>query len=223
MRKADMLAILIKAAEVSSCTEFVVIGSQAIHGTWPDPEMDVVLRSNDLDLFPLHGYGDSNVVYEELMLHLGQDSDFDLETGTYIEAVSETLARLPPDWSTRTLREVVGSVEIGGSRREVTVIFPEIHDLTVSKLAIRREKDLEFLAGVVDLGLVEQSILRSRYQQTPRITNDLSRDLRISTRLLIDAIAGILKRKAEITYQISTEAARGCMFPRCRCASGHLF
>jgi hypothetical protein len=147
MRKADMLAILIKAAEVSSCTEFVVIGSQAIHGTWPDPEMDVVLRSNDLDLFPLHGYGDSNVV-------------------------SETLARRPPDWSTRTLREVVGSVEIGGSRREVTVIFPEIHDLTVSKLAIRREKDLEFLAGVVDLGLVEQSILRSRYQQTPRITND---------------------------------------------------
>ena len=172
MRKADMVIILTKAAEVSGRTEFVIIGSQAIHGTRPDPEIDVVLRSNDLDLFPLQGYGSRNVVYEELMLHLGQDSDFDLATGTYLEAVPESLARFPPDWKARRLQEVAGSVEIRGTTRDLIVIFPEIHDLTVSKLAIRRAKDLEFLTGVVGLGLVERDTLRSRYEQAPNISND---------------------------------------------------
>lgn len=76
MRKDDVVAILLKAAEVSGRTEFVVIGSQAIHGTLPDPPMDVVASSNDVDLYPTQGYGESNSIYEELMLRLGQDSDY---------------------------------------------------------------------------------------------------------------------------------------------------
>jgi hypothetical protein len=172
MLKRDVITILLKAAQVSGCTEFVVIGSQAIHGTRSDPEMDVVIRSNDLDIYPTEGYGDRNVAYEELMLQLGQDSDFDLETGTYIEAVSPTLARFPIGWENRALSEFAGSIGILDVNHDVKVIFPEIHDLTVSKLAIRRGKDLEFLEGVVKLGLVDRKTLRSRFQQAPKISSE---------------------------------------------------
>jgi hypothetical protein len=172
MRKRELVEILLKAAEVSGYTEFVVIGSQAIHGTVADPDVEVVIRSNDADIYPVQGYGNQNFWYEELMLHLGQDSDHHVDTNVYLEAVPTDLARLPPDWRERSTTEVIGSAQIGGESRAVYAIFPEIHDLTVSKVAIRREKDLEFLRGVVRLGLVNRTTLRERYDRAPRVTKE---------------------------------------------------
>ncbi len=172
MRKRAVLDVLLKAVEVSGRTEFVVIGSQAIHGTIPDPDIEVVIRSNDVDTYPAQGYGSNNFIYEELMLHLGQDSDYHIATNVYLEAVPQNLARFPADWRDRAITEIVGSANVAGGPCDVHVIFPEIHDLTVSKLAIRREKDLEFLAAVVGLGLVDRATLRERYRSAPRITKE---------------------------------------------------
>jgi hypothetical protein len=176
MRKDDVVALLLKAAEVSARTEFVIIGSQAIHGTIPDPDLDVVTRSTDVDLYPVGGYGERFMVFQDLMLHLGQDSDYHIETDVYLEAVQPDLARFPAGWEARVTRECIGSVEIAGVRKEVTVVFPEIHDLTVSKLAVGvefgRDKDIEFLDGVVRLGLVKREILHDRYPHAPRLTKE---------------------------------------------------
>jgi hypothetical protein len=172
MRKGELIEILLKAAEVSGYTEYVVIGSQAIHGTVADPDVEVVIRSSDADIYPVQGYGDQNSWYEELMLHLGQDSDHHVEANVYLEAVPTDLARLPPDWRERATTELIGSAQVGSESRAVYAIFPEIHDLTVSKIAIRREKDLEFLRGVVRLGLVDRTTLRERYDRAPRITKE---------------------------------------------------
>jgi hypothetical protein len=172
MQRHELVDILLKAAEISGHAEFVIIGSQAIYGTSPDANIEIVVRSNDVDLYPARGYGATNLIYEELMLHLGQDSDYHVATNAYIEAVPENLARFPADWRDRAVREVVGTAQIGGKSCDVVAIFPEIHDLTVSKLAIRREKDLEFLAGVVDLGLIDQVTLRERYLEAPRVTKE---------------------------------------------------
>ena len=84
MTKGRVVELILKAAEATWRTEFVVIGSQAIHGTLADPAMDVIVRSNDLDIYPADGYDDANVVYQRLMEELGQDSAFDESTGTYI-------------------------------------------------------------------------------------------------------------------------------------------
>jgi len=156
MRKSEVENLLMKCAEVSWKTEFVIIGSQAIHGTLADPNIDAVVRSPDLDFYPKAGYSSQNNDYEAMMHEVGQDSVYHEETGTFIEAVSMTLARFPSGWEERTVREVIGSIEVAdGEQREVAVIYPEIHDLTVAKLAIGRDKDLEFLQGVIDLKLVD--------------------------------------------------------------------
>lgn len=173
MRKAEVEKLLLKCAEVSWKTEFVIIGSQAIHGTLADPSIDAVVRSPDLDFYPKAGYSSRNSDYEAMMREVGQDSTYHEETGTFIEAVSTTLARFPSGWEDRTTREVIGSIEVaGGEKREVAVIYPEIHDLTVAKLAIGREKDLEFLQGVIELKLVDKDLLKERYRQAPRTEND---------------------------------------------------
>jgi hypothetical protein len=172
MRKRDVFDIILKAAEVSGYTEFVIIGSQAVHGTLPDPDIDVVIGSNDVDTYPSHGYGETSLVYEELMLRLGQDSDYHIATNVYIEAVPANLARFPADWRGRAITEIVGAAEINGESCDVNAIFPEIHDLTVSKLSIRRQKDLEFLQGVVDLNLVDHETLCQRFRCAPNIPNE---------------------------------------------------
>jgi hypothetical protein len=122
--------------------------------------------SPDLDMYPKAGYSSRNTDYESMMLEVGQDSSYHEETGTFVEAVSTKLARFPTGWEDRTIREIIGTVEVAdGQKREVTVIYPEIHDLRVAKLAIGREKDVEFLEGVIDLKLVNKDVLKERYRQ----------------------------------------------------------
>jgi len=67
------------------------------------------------------------------------------------------------------LRKAVTTKNINGERRDVHVTFPEIHDLTVSKIAIQRSKDYEFLEDVVHAGLVDQETLLERWAIVPRV------------------------------------------------------
>jgi len=166
--KRQLIQLVLRAAEISGRTEFVVIGSQAIHGTVADPNIEIVALSNDVDLYPVDGYDERNLVYQGLMEGLGQDSDFDEHTGTYLEAVPVNLAKFPDGWQQRSFQEVVGNVTIGNAPRAVRITFPDIYDLTVSKLAIRRDKDLEFLRGVIELGLVARDVLIERFEMLSR-------------------------------------------------------
>ncbi len=156
----------------------MVIGSQAIHGTIEDPEIEVVLRSDDVDVYPRGGWPDSNAMYEELMLQLGQDSDFHIKTDNYIEAVSATLARFPDGWEGRAIQKSVGTFTKNGEVHRVNAIFPEIHDLTVAKLVVpvHRDKDVEFMESVVKLGLVDRDVLTARLQAAPRTTAEKIRE-----------------------------------------------
>lgn len=170
VRSAELFDILVRAAKVSGRTEFVVIGSQAIHGTLADPDIDAVLRSPDVDLYPTSGY--TPVVYEELMRELGQDSDFHVESGNYIEAVPVALARFPNGWESRATSKTVGHVTVGNDNRPVVVMFPDIHDLAVAKLAILRAKDVEFVEDLIRLGAVDHDILKERFRGAPRTSTE---------------------------------------------------
>lgn len=146
MTAGEFRDIVRRTAEITGWTEIVIIGSQAIHGTLEDPDIAVVMLSNDVDLYPKHGYT-SDAVWERLLYELGQDSDFHIETLNYVESVPVELARFPGGWEDRAISQTLGTITIGGISKILTVIFPEIHDLTVAKLAVpeNRTKDIEFL------------------------------------------------------------------------------
>ena len=106
--------------------------------------------------------------WEALMRELGQDSEFHIETGTYIEVVSETLARFPDGWEARAKRICIGETVVHQNRVPAVAYFPEIHDLAVAKLAVHREKDVEFVTDLVMLGAVERETLIERFTRVPR-------------------------------------------------------
>ena len=167
MKSSELIATLLKAAALSYHTDFVVIGSSATHGTVEDPPVDAALRTPDVDFYSKASL--SPVLWEEPMRELGQDSDYHIESGCYVEVVSSTLARFPKGWEERATRKRIGSASINGEDRDVHVTFPEIHDLTVSKVAIHRPKDYEFLEGVVSAGLVDEQTLLERWAIVPRV------------------------------------------------------
>lgn len=134
MTADDVRGILLRTATVTGWTHLVVIGSQAIHGAIPDPDIEAVQISPDVDLYPASGYG-HNITWEKLMAELGSESDFHLETTHYVEGVPVNLARFPEGWEGRALSRVIGTVDLNGETVPVTATFPEIHDLTVAKLS----------------------------------------------------------------------------------------
>lgn len=168
LRKEQVVKGVLAAAELVGSTEFVVVGSQAIHGTVQDPPIDAVARSIDVDIFPTD-YDES--MFIPLHSELGYDSEFFETQGFYVEVVRPTLPRLPDGWRERARSESVGSTEHRGKRIEVIAVFPEIHDLVLSKIAVGRAQDREFFDGVVSIGLVNRKTLEARLADGPRLSS----------------------------------------------------
>ncbi|HEV3157589.1 MAG TPA: DUF6036 family nucleotidyltransferase [Candidatus Baltobacteraceae bacterium] len=186
LRREEVVLCVLAAAEFIRSTEFVVIGSQALLGMFPDAPIDAVKKSIDVDLFPTNF---RETMFIPLHTELGMDSDFFNEHGIYVDTVRPELARFPPDWRERASTQCLGEVTINDERRKVHAIFPEIHDLTVSKAVIGREQDKAFLAGVIRLGLVNVPTLEQRLQAVPRTTPERIQETLNEVRLISQAFA----------------------------------
>ena len=138
----------------------MIVGSQAIHALYPDPPIDVVVGSREIDVVPLP-YPDFEEWFFYVHEHFGADSEFDVENGVYIDMVREDVPTLPPDWETRSLER---SLRLKQGGKTVTVVYPEIHDLLVAKLFANRPQDEAFLLGVSQIIAVDVETLRARLE-----------------------------------------------------------
>jgi hypothetical protein len=160
---------LLEFADFVHQTTIYVIGSQAVYGAYPDFELDVVLASKDIDVF--------TIPYLErwwlpVIEQFGSDSDFDIERGYYVDMVKPELPRLPLGWEGRAVRRVIGTIVVGARSEEVTAVYPEIHDLAASKIAIGRDQDLAFLSGLIESDLVQRDLLEDRLRDAPRMDKE---------------------------------------------------
>lgn len=166
MRKRDVEKLLLRCAEASWHTEFVIIGSQAI----PQHARRPRHRSRRDVTRPRH-VPESRLQQPEHRLRIDDARSrarlLVSRRNRHVCRSGQHDARALPDWLGRPHHpRIIGTVEVAdGQKREVTVIYPEIHDLTVAKLAIGRQKDIEFLEGVIDLKLVNKDVLKERYRQ----------------------------------------------------------
>jgi hypothetical protein len=92
MRRTDFEHIIAAAAEASGETELIVVGSQAILGSFPNaPES--MLRSMEADLYPLRHPEKA----DEIEGSLGDGSWFHRTHGYYAHAVGPETATAPTD------------------------------------------------------------------------------------------------------------------------------
>jgi hypothetical protein len=157
--RRDQLEQLIRAASfITKEKDFVILGSQSILGTVPDaPRLAPKLsRSIEADIYPRW----KPEVSDEIEGAMGELSEFHEQHGFYADAVEPQTAILPRAWESRLVK--IENENTNGARGWCL----EVHDLAVAKLAAGREKDFEFVDAMLEYGLVQIEMLRTRLADT---------------------------------------------------------
>jgi hypothetical protein len=155
MKKQQVDHILRAAGEITGKKQFVIIGSQSLHGKHPDLP-DEILRSFQVDLI-----AKQNPDRTEWLNSIGQDSPFHVVHGYYADPVDETTATLPKGWKGRLVNLAAGDTQ------GVSALCLEPHDLAIAKYIARREKDVVFTRELARRGITTQERLLALLEKTP--------------------------------------------------------
>ncbi|MCU1699147.1 MAG: hypothetical protein JWR34_5210 [Mycobacterium sp.] len=142
--RRDQLEHAIRAAcQITRQTEVIVVGSQAILGTYPEYELPTVAtRSMEVDILPITD--DNNVTIELADLIVGaagELSRFEQLHGFSIDGVDLTTSALPEGWRGRLVKvQNVNTAAPSGDPQFIGWCLNK-EDLCVAKLCAFREKD----------------------------------------------------------------------------------
>ncbi len=140
--------ILRAAAGATGERVFIVIGSQAILGSYPDAPRSL-RKSVEGDTYPKNNPAKA----VEVDGAIGELSPFHQEFGYYAHGISPETATLPEGWEQRLVE-----LQVNDSHGTIGLCL-EKHDLTFSKLAAGREKDIEFVRELLKHRLINRGKL----------------------------------------------------------------
>lgn len=156
VRRSDLEHAIRAATEIIAADEIIVIGSQAILGSFTEDELPAeATMSIEVDMAPLHD-DDAGSLATQLDGVLGEWSMFHETHGFYVQGVGMETAVLPAGWEQRLVR--VSGPNTNGR----TGLCLDPHDLCVAKLAAAREKDRRFVGALLDASIVRLDLLRTR-------------------------------------------------------------
>ena len=155
MKKQQVDHILRAAGRITGEKQFIIIGSQSLHGKYPDLA-DEILKSAEVDLI-----AGKTGARTEWLNAIGYLSSFHETFGYYADPVDENAATLPKGWKSRLVNLPPGNTE------GVKGLCLEPHDLAIAKYAASREKDLILTRELVRRGLLSAERLRTLLDQTP--------------------------------------------------------
>jgi hypothetical protein len=160
VRRAQLAHILRSAAQIVDDPEILVIGSQAILGSfWEDDLPEEAWMSVEADVA---FFDDPDAVKaDQVDGAIGEMSPFHQMNSYYAQGVEITTAILPDGWRDRLVRFDSHSAE------PAAALCLERHDLVISKLAARREKDHAFSFALIAAELVSVDVLLERAAALP--------------------------------------------------------
>ena len=162
MHRQQLEHIIRAAAGITGASEFVIVGSQAVLGQFPHAPAELLV-SIEADVFSLRDPAAGDLIDGSI----GEGSPFHQTFGYYAHGVSAETAVLPDGWQARLVP--VRNENTGGG----TGLCLEIHDLAVSKLVAGREKDMDFIGGLLRHRLAQVPVIRDRLNQTSLATDRL--------------------------------------------------
>ncbi len=154
--------------------EPIVIGSQALHGKFPDV-VDTILLSREMDVMLPNKVKLGNWLFEVV----GAGTPFEFERGYSIDHVvaAPGLPILANGWEERAIRhEFIFNGKIQGS---VLYLSPE--DIALSKLGAGRPKDVEFVCALLQRKYIE---LQDLQDLLPLVLNPTHRN-KVAAALLV--------------------------------------
>ena len=156
MQRHQLEHIIRAATGITGAQEFVIVGSQAVLGQFPQAPADLLV-SIEADIFSFRDPADSDLIDGSI----GEGSPFHQTFGYYAHGVGADTAVLPDGWRQRLVP--LRNQNTGGG----TGLCLEVHDLAVSKLVAGREKDLAFITGLVRHRLTDANAIQQRLVATP--------------------------------------------------------
>lgn len=155
MKREHLEHILRAASTIVDDPDVVVVGSQAILGSFGEEELPEPAHASieaDVTFFEDYENDKSDLVD----MHIGEDSQFHSTFGYYAQGVNVEVAVLPAGWRARIV--TYSSAATNGATGHCL----EPHDLVVSKLVAGRMKDLEFAGALLHAELVNPTVLTER-------------------------------------------------------------
>jgi hypothetical protein len=174
MKKQEVDHVLRAAGRITGETQFIIIGSQSLHGRYPDLP-DSIVRSFEVDLI-----ASKNADRTEWLNAIGVYSPFHESFGYYADPVDHKTATLPKGWKKRLVDLPAGDTE------GVQGLCLDPHDLAIAKYVARREKDIVFTRELANRGIVSRDHLLALLDQT-----SVSEEVRERIRTHIDRDFGI--------------------------------
>lgn len=159
MRRQELEHLLRAASTISERRDVLVLGSQAILGTFDEDDLpESATMSMEADLAFLDD--EDLAIADRVDGLIGEDSQFHRTHGVYGQGVSVSVAVLPDGWVDRLVTLEGSNTQPGRG------LCLEPHDLVIAKLIAYREKDLEFAYAVIHAGIVNLDTLIQRLSAT---------------------------------------------------------
>jgi hypothetical protein len=155
MKKQELDHVLRAAGEITGEKQFIIIGSQSLHGKCPDLP-DEILMSAEVDLI-----AKDHPEKTESLNFIGVFSRFHETHGYYADPVDESTATLPRGWKGRLVNLAPGDTS------GVRGLCLDPHDLAIAKYVARREKDMVFNRALAKREIVKKSLLLELLLKTP--------------------------------------------------------
>ncbi|CAB4925249.1 MAG: hypothetical protein F2825_08580 [Actinobacteria bacterium] len=157
MKRSELAHILRASARITGDPDILVIGSQSILGSFDEDDLPAeAWVSIEADVAFLDDADATKA--DQVDGAIGELSGFHSTYAYYAQGVEVTTAVLPTGWRDRVVEFRPRSAEPALAR------CLERHDLVVSKLIARREKDYVFTAALLDAGLVDAQTIATRLE-----------------------------------------------------------
>lgn len=150
MNREQLEHVIRAAASISGENTIVIIGSQAILGSYSEAPAPL-LASMEVDAFPADAPEKSDIIDG----CIGELSPFHDTYGYYAHGVTPDTAELPKNWRDRLVR-----LESPATYGSVGLCLSPA-DLAISKLLAGRDKDIVFVKEMVSAQLVSVNSIRA--------------------------------------------------------------
>jgi hypothetical protein len=164
MRRDQLEHAIRTACQITGQTEVIVIGSQAILGTYPEYELPhLATRSMEVDILPITDDNNTTIELADLIVGVaGEFSQFEQTQGFSIDGVDLTTAALPEGWRDRLVKVQNANTAAASGHPQVTGWCLDKEDLCVAKLCAFRPKDQNFVQALIQEHLVDPVVITDR-------------------------------------------------------------
>jgi hypothetical protein len=171
VKRGELEDAIRHATRVTQQREVLVIGSQAILGSYDETQLPLrATLSEEVDIAPISD-DEEHTLATLIDVNLGEWSQFHMDHGFYVQGVNVTTAVLPNGWEARTVQVAPD----GPSGPLARCLDP--HDLCAAKLVRGDRKDIEFVDALVGAGLINSAALVRICKKLP--VSDTRREIAI--------------------------------------------